>query len=219
MAKTAKKKKAVTAARTGKPAKAGAKKPKPVPAPKKPVAKPIPKPSAKAAVAAKPVKPAKPAPHREEKRVVIQPEEKPRWTKAEFAEIRAKLVAMLQDMKNDVETELSVAHTRDLAHIQDESDIASDSAESDLALSLAESQGAEVAEIERAIEKIDEGTYGVCDITGKPINIERLKFLPWATRSVEAQGRYELRRRRIKNGDLDDLEDADDTGGSDDDSR
>ena len=64
--------------------------------------------------------------------------------------------------------------------------IASDAAEGDLALRLAESEGVEAGEVERAIEKIDEGSYGYCDVTGKPINKERLKFLPWAIRSVEA---------------------------------
>ena len=39
----------------------------------------------------------------------------------------------------------------------------------------------QLAEIDHAIEKIDSGTYGSCDICSKPINPERLEALPKAT--------------------------------------
>ena len=39
--------------------------------------------------------------------------------------------------------------------------------------------------VERALEKIDEGTYGVCDVGGEPIGQERLEAIPWAVRCVE----------------------------------
>ncbi|MCZ7645239.1 MAG: TraR/DksA C4-type zinc finger protein [Planctomycetota bacterium] len=211
MAKLMKKKKP-SASRPKAAKKKKPEKKKPAPAAKKPAPKE--KPGKSAAVKVK----AKPAPAAKIEAAPRKPEalEPPRFTKQELELIRIKLLGMLQDMQDEVQTELSVANARDIAHIQDESDIASDSAESDLALSLAEKQGAEVAEIERAIEKIDEGTYGICDITGKPINKERLEFLPWATRSVEAQGRFELRRRRKEEGDMDDLEDAGDDSSEDD---
>lgn len=42
-------------------------------------------------------------------------------------------------------------------------------------------------EIDRALEKIDEGTYGVCDRDGKAISPERLLAIPEATRCIECQ--------------------------------
>jgi len=45
--------------------------------------------------------------------------------------------------------------------------------------------------IERALEKIDENTYGICDITGKEIPLKRLNAVPWATMTVEAQEKLE----------------------------
>ena len=45
---------------------------------------------------------------------------------------------------------------------------------------------AEVGEIDKALDRIASGTYGICIATGKPIPIERLRDLPWASMTVEA---------------------------------
>ncbi len=39
-------------------------------------------------------------------------------------------------------------------------------------------------EIDRALEKLDEGTYGLCDVCGAPIGPDRLEALPWAVLCV-----------------------------------
>lgn len=46
-------------------------------------------------------------------------------------------------------------------------------------------------QIERALEKITEGTYGVCDITGDEIPLARLEAVPYATMTVKAQEQIE----------------------------
>jgi DnaK suppressor protein len=50
-------------------------------------------------------------------------------------------------------------------------------------------------DVDRALEKIEEGTYGICDDTGEPIPKGRLEAMPEAIRTVEAQQRYERERR------------------------
>lgn len=42
-------------------------------------------------------------------------------------------------------------------------------------------------QVETALDRIHAGSYGICDSCGKPINIERLDALPWATRCVDCQ--------------------------------
>ena len=42
-----------------------------------------------------------------------------------------------------------------------------------------------LADVERALRKIDEGTYGVCERCGNPIAIERLEALPWAILCID----------------------------------
>jgi DnaK suppressor protein len=46
-------------------------------------------------------------------------------------------------------------------------------------------------QVERALEKIEEGTYGLCDISGKEIPIKRLEAIPYATMTVDSQEKFE----------------------------
>jgi RNA polymerase-binding transcription factor DksA len=52
-----------------------------------------------------------------------------------------------------------------------------------------------LAEIEDALKRIREGTYGKCVDTGQDIPEARLEAMPWAARTVDAQQAYELRRQ------------------------
>ncbi|MBI5273020.1 MAG: TraR/DksA family transcriptional regulator [Chlamydiia bacterium] len=46
-------------------------------------------------------------------------------------------------------------------------------------------------QIDRALEKVDEGTYGVCDLSGEEIPLKRLEAVPYATMTVKAQEKFE----------------------------
>ena len=52
-----------------------------------------------------------------------------------------------------------------------------------------------LASVERALQKIEEGTYGICDDTGEQIPRGRLEAVPEAIRTIEAQQRFERERR------------------------
>ena len=52
-----------------------------------------------------------------------------------------------------------------------------------------------LGEVEKALQKVDEGTYGVCEDTGEVIPRGRLEAVPEANRTVEAQQRFERERR------------------------
>lgn len=57
-------------------------------------------------------------------------------------------------------------------------------------------------DVERALEKISEGTYGVCEDTGEEIPKGRLEAMPEAIRTVEAQQRFERERRPAGGGEV-----------------
>jgi len=46
-----------------------------------------------------------------------------------------------------------------------------------------------LAEIGAALQRIDDGTYGTCEVCGKPIGAERLAAIPWARLCIDDQRR------------------------------
>jgi DnaK suppressor protein len=46
-----------------------------------------------------------------------------------------------------------------------------------------------LADVNRAIDKLRDGTYGTCDVCGTPVGDERLEALPWAVLCVEDAGK------------------------------
>lgn len=75
-------------------------------------------------------------------------------------------------------------------------DAGTDAFDRDFALSLVSSEQEALFEIEEAIKRIKKGTYGNCELTGKPINKDRLLAVPFARYSVESQAEMEKTRRR-----------------------
>jgi len=66
----------------------------------------------------------------------------------------------------------------------------------DVALSMVASEQEALEEIEDAIDRIFDGTFGICQETQKPIKKTRLKVVPFTRFSLEGQNLYERRKRR-----------------------
>ncbi len=77
-------------------------------------------------------------------------------------------------------------------------DAGSASFERDLAYNMISNQTEVLAEIEAAIKRIKDGTYGVCEVTGKPIPEARLEAIPFARFTKEGQEIHELEQKRVK---------------------
>jgi len=80
------------------------------------------------------------------------------------------------------------------AHSNHLADQGSDEAEYETKLLLSASQNEFLREIEEALHRVGEGTYGICEVTGKDINLERLRAIPTARLSIEAQEQMETDR-------------------------
>lgn len=63
-------------------------------------------------------------------------------------------------------------------------DAATDTFDRDLMLGLASFEQELLYEIDAALKRIEDGTYGICELTGQPIPWARLKAIPWARFSV-----------------------------------
>lgn len=77
-------------------------------------------------------------------------------------------------------------------------DAGTDTFDRDFALSLVSSEQEALTEIEAAIKRIHDGSYGVCEVTQKPIAKERLLAVPFTRYSAEAQKEIERNRMRTR---------------------
>lgn len=84
------------------------------------------------------------------------------------------------------------------AYGQHMADAGTDTFDRDFALSMVASEQEALSEIDAAIKRIHDGTYGTCEITGKPIAKERLLAVPFTRYSAEAQKEIERNRHRTR---------------------
>ena len=105
--------------------------------------------------------------------------------------LRDELVRIREGMADD---------ERDLAETEgettlDSGDLSQDMFTREMDASIGEQVERRLGEVDRALEKIAEGTYGLSDDSGEPIPKGRLEAVPEALRTIEEQRRLERERR------------------------
>ncbi len=78
------------------------------------------------------------------------------------------------------------------------SDQGTDTFDREMELNMMGSEQEVLFEIDAALRRIEKGTYGICELTGQPINIERLQALPYVRYTVRAQSELEKGRARYR---------------------
>jgi DnaK suppressor protein len=120
-----------------------------------------------------------------------------RWTEAELAEVRdqlaseaAALRAEIDRAENDIASRLgdAVGDAGD-----DQADVGAKTFEREHELALTHNARELLAQTERALARIDAGTYGTCESCGDPIGKARLQAFPRATLCVRCKQREERR--------------------------
>jgi RNA polymerase-binding transcription factor DksA len=121
---------------------------------------------------------------------------KPQWAKyhRHLLELRDRLLHQMSGLAKESAEEMS-NYSLHMA------DSGTDNFDRDFALSLLSSDQDAIYEIEEALKRIEKNTYGICELTGKPIPTPRLDAIPWTRFTVEAQSQLErdgaLRQRRL----------------------
>jgi DnaK suppressor protein len=101
-------------------------------------------------------------------------------------ELRKRLGKELEDL----------AHVRHSSQSGDVADAAFDSSGEEMASKLAELEAKELAQVERALKRLKNGTYGKCEVCSCKIPVMRLNALPYSTlcikcqREIESEGGY-----------------------------
>lgn len=92
------------------------------------------------------------------------------------SQITKQVKGLSEDAKDFDDVKGSSQHTAD-----------ADSTTQNVLLEMASQEVNLLKSIDRALIKVEEGTYGLCDVTGKPIPKARLQAIPYAVLTVEAQ--------------------------------
>lgn len=121
---------------------------------------------------------------------------KPEWAKyySHLLELRERLLSQMSGLAKESAEQLP-GYSLHMA------DSGTDNFDRDFALSLLSSDQDAIYEIEEALKRIERNTYGICELTGKPIPRARLDAIPWTRFTVEAQAQLEregaLRQKRL----------------------
>jgi RNA polymerase-binding transcription factor DksA len=121
---------------------------------------------------------------------------KPQWLKfyQRLVDLRDQLTRQMDGLAKESAQEMP-GYSLHMA------DSGTDNFDRDFALSLLSSDQDAVYEIEEALKRIEKNTYGICELTGKPIPRSRLEAIPWTRFTVQAQAQLEregaLRQRRL----------------------
>lgn len=145
--------------------------------------------SKEGAVKKKP-KPAPPPPDTEAEKQRLK-SIKTSLSKKELTHFRTLLLLKRSELVGDlnsIETEALRSNDGDISHMPIHmADIGSDTYEQDFMLGLAENDRQLLREIDEALQRIEDRTFGVCQLTGNMIGAARLEAKPWAKYSIEAK--------------------------------
>jgi len=117
-------------------------------------------------------------------------------TSQTIAECRKKLITMRQDLLNRVRMA-----QLDFGHVEKSSGDEVDQTVAQLAenhfLIAQERMRTQLIEIDQALSRIENGTYGICEETEEPIEVDRLFAVPWTRLSIEGAEIQEALTRKF----------------------
>lgn len=113
--------------------------------------------------------------------------------KADLEKFKKKLLELRAQITRTFRGTAAEVKTPDEAtgYSQHQADQGTDDFDRTINMELTEREYNILRQIDRALEKIEDNTYGICDISGKDIPLARLEVLPYATMTVDAQEKLE----------------------------
>lgn len=108
------------------------------------------------------------------------------YFKKRLEDLQKKMTGMLREASVDVKSP-----DESKGYSQHQADEGTDDFTRTVTLEVTGKEMEILRQIDRALEKLGENTYGVCDLTGEEIPLARLEAVPYATMTVKAQEKME----------------------------
>ncbi|KAF0123467.1 MAG: DnaK suppressor protein [bacterium] len=108
------------------------------------------------------------------------------------------LLKMKEGILNEIIESMKEESNKSRFELGDIIDLAGDERDRELSLLLCDRDRKKIIEIEEALEKIEEGTYGICERCRKKINENRLKVMPFARLCVPCKSELEKEEPKVK---------------------
>ncbi len=118
-------------------------------------------------------------------------------TSEQINELKKRLIKRKEEILADIQKRLEVVHNN-FIDIGDIGDLSVEEIEKQFAIRIADREAKLLKKIEEALKRIEDGSYGICEICGKPIGYERLKLRPVATLCIECKRKQEEMEKRYQ---------------------
>lgn len=114
-------------------------------------------------------------------------------SKTDIQRFKKRLEELRSQITNSLRGASSEVRVPDEAtgYSQHQADQGTDDFDRTINLEVTSKEYSLLRQIDRALEKIDENSYGICDVTGEEIPLKRLEAIPYATMTVQAQSKLE----------------------------
>ena len=112
----------------------------------------------------------------------------------DFNLLRRRLETERESLLEELKAPALVAARRESSFYSEQGELATEIVEAEKGLILKKRVRDQLAEVEHAVHKFDQGTYGLCDICGQPIDPARLEALPQANLCLSCKARQAKNR-------------------------
>ncbi|MDH4262575.1 MAG: TraR/DksA family transcriptional regulator [Spirochaetia bacterium] len=120
------------------------------------------------------------------------------YTKKELQEFKELLLDKKSVLIKEIQDQSEEVTSEKLDEPGDLVDMATELLDQEMNLSLTTAESNTIKEINEALERIEKGTYGICIDSGEPISKARLKAVPEAKRTLEAQEKFDKKQKDQK---------------------
>jgi DnaK suppressor protein len=129
-----------------------------------------------------------------------QPEDEQKFSAAEIEQAKKTLLKMKKAIFKEIDAGIKEGSSKDSTEYRgDNYDIASSERDRELSYMLGDRERRKVREIDNALFKIKEGSYGICDECGEPISKKRLQIIPYSNLCINCQSRAEEEEKKQMN--------------------